>query len=191
MIREYVETDPKSALFALEWLVQDWKTESVAVLILKLFYKDRLSSPKFINRLDGITHSWDLIKIKELIPILLVGETVETAADFTLNLKRTASYDSAKLLEIVSTLVIAFSWNCTEMVEFLIAYCLRAVNDDRNKHTFVFLIRNEFNRIDQYNGGALVGLELFRVVFRVLLLDIPFDSASLIFDEVFNEIESW
>ena len=181
MIRDYLDKDFDSAILALEWLVQDWPTDCIGELILKLFYKDRIYSPKFAQRVYGIIHQWEMKRIQELILILLVGEPLSTIAAFISNFRD--KFDCSELLDMVSVLYYVSNWSMTELFDFLMEYLQCCVPNLKIQKTLLILIELEFDKLS--DSDPLEGLGPFDIIFKFITID----GTSLLFDEDGNEID--
>jgi hypothetical protein len=101
MLLKNIEENQERALYAFEWMVEDWSTESVAEFILKLFYKDRIWSLKFAEIVYGICKGWSIERTQELLPVLLVGEKVDVCAKFFGNFLKASCWGREKMIELI------------------------------------------------------------------------------------------
>jgi hypothetical protein len=130
MILNYINEDPQSAMFALEWMIHDWSVESVAELVLKLFYSHRVNSLIFSTRLFALVHSWPLEKLAELFPIILIGESVLVTSSFFAAWLQVSGWNVDKMADIVIPIIASFKWNPAQMSEFLMEVIYYAYLDD-------------------------------------------------------------
>lgn len=101
MLLKNLEENQERALYAFEWMVEEWSVESVAEFILKLFYKDRIWSFKFAEIVYGTCKGWSIEKIQELLPVLLVGEKVDVCANFFGNILKASGWGREKMVELI------------------------------------------------------------------------------------------
>jgi hypothetical protein len=165
LFREYLELDQKSAMYALEWMVEDWSTESVAEFILKMFYSDRISSVKFAERVYGIIHSWQIERIQELLPILLVGEQVEVCASFMANWLLITRWNSAKLAELIYPIAVGFQWDNGQMYEFLMEYVVNTVKESSSQRSLILVVYEEFDHLKNTDRRAF---DIFELIFHLI-----------------------
>ena len=151
MIREYVETDIQSSLVSLAWLVQDWDIANVAQLILALFHKYRICSPKFAAIVHGITESWNMDDVMYLVPILLVNEPKAEIAAFIRNFKVASGCTTLELTELTSFTMHQYRWDLDEMTDFLIAFNICCNRNEFIRESLNYLIREELGRLEKYS----------------------------------------
>lgn len=129
LILEYVQQDLKSAMLALEWLIEGWSVESVAELVLKLFYSCNISSVEFAERLYLLIQSWDLVETASLIPILLIGEPVSVCSSFFSNWYLISGWDVYQMAELVIPIADGMKWRAKQLEDFLFDTVARLVKD--------------------------------------------------------------
>jgi hypothetical protein len=144
LILEYVEEDQKSAMHALEWLIEGWSIESVAELVLKLFYSCGISSRVFSERLFALIHSWDNLEVAGLIPILLIGESISVCSSFFSHWYIVSGWGANEMAEIVVPIAEGFNWDSIQLPEFLLGTVYLLVDDSIVKQSMMMVIKDEF-----------------------------------------------
>ncbi|KAJ3367505.1 hypothetical protein HDU91_001365 [Kappamyces sp. JEL0680] len=145
MILEYIDQDPASAMFALEWIIDGWSVESVAELVLKLFYAYRISSDVFSQRLFALVHAWPNEKLAELLPIILIGESVVVVSNFFASWLRASGWDVDRMADVVVPIVASFHWNPAQMSEFLMEMVLQVVEDPIVQKSMFMVVHDEID----------------------------------------------
>jgi hypothetical protein len=187
MILAYIDKDPKSAMLALEWMTAEWSVDSVAELVLKLFYADRISSLKFSERLYALVRSWKLEKFNMLLLILLVGETTSTCAQFFANFATVSLFDSHLMSEIVLPVAGGFMWEEGDLSEFLVEFVSATISNPMVQRSLMLVVHDEFERI--ILDPTKTRKDILNI-FELLLCIIIDESTSMSFANVLQDIES-
>jgi hypothetical protein len=184
LILEYVQEDQESAMHALEWLIEGWSVESVAELVLKLFYSCGISSRVFSERLFALIHSWVRVEVAGLIPILLIGESITVCSSFFSHWYIVSGWDVHEMSEIVVPIAEGLNWDAKQLPEFLLGTVYLLVNDSIVRQSMMMVIKDEFvspmqsstefidrfellysivlnerNRVSDLGGNCKVGME--------------------------------
>lgn len=171
MILEYIEQDPESAMYALEWIIEGWAIDSVAELVLKLFYSLRIQSQQFSQRLYRLVHSWKNEKIVELLPILLIGEGVTTCSTFFCSWYQCSGYSSEKMADLVVPIAYGFKWSAEQLSEFLMETTLQICQDTVMQRSLIVVIHDEMevaqNKILLNQLDDAVGV--FEMLYQIIL----------------------
>jgi hypothetical protein len=122
MILEYLEIDPISSMYALQWVIQDWSLETQAEFILKLFYDLGIKNTQFCNRVHSLVHEWSAERQRDLFSILLVGESPLVMSSFFSNwaLLSKSTLCTSGFCDLVVPLVELFRWNVEQIGLFLV-----------------------------------------------------------------------
>ncbi|KAI8897957.1 hypothetical protein BC833DRAFT_591707 [Globomyces pollinis-pini] len=148
LILSYIDKDPESALYALQWMTQDWSLESVAELVLKLFYSTKMNSKLFSNRLYGIVSNWPREKVYDLLPILLIGETPEVCAAFFSEWLKLTNWTSDTMADCIIPLVVGYQWNTEDLSNFLLNFTLATCVDEIVQKSLMLVIHDEMQNIE-------------------------------------------
>ena len=184
LIHQYLSEDGESAMHALCWITEDWTVESVAELVLKLFYAERMDSPLFAKRLWGLCKDWSTERLVELLPILLIGESVSTCSQFFANFYNVSSGDDGntdeaevsssteRLADLVLPIAHGFKWNADQLESFLLETVVALVSDSPTQRSMVIVIHDE---IDTTLNKILLGvkgvdiLNTFEILYHIIL----------------------
>ncbi|KAJ3261525.1 hypothetical protein HK103_005363 [Boothiomyces macroporosus] len=143
LIKDFIEKDFESSIHALEWMTDGWSLESVSELILKLFYTKRISSAIFCRIVWGLAHSWELEKINDLLPVILVGESLSIIAAFVGNWVNISTMGSDNIAELVVGLACAFRWDIDQLEEFLLSLCAFICSDSVLQRSLCLIVHEE------------------------------------------------
>jgi hypothetical protein len=129
MVQEYFDQDAASAINALKWMVQDWSVNSVAEVIIKIFYQYGISSVKFSQVISGLASGWPSDRVCDLLVIILVGEVESAVAAFIISYSTIETRPD--LFEIFSTLSNILCWGdefCKNVLLEMVSKCRDSVN---------------------------------------------------------------
>ncbi|KAJ3323914.1 hypothetical protein HDV06_000890 [Boothiomyces sp. JEL0866] len=143
LIKEFIENDFESSIHALEWMTSGWSLESISELILKLFYTKRISSPLFCKIVWGLVHTWDVERITDLLPVILVGESLAINAAFVGNWINISTMNSEMIAEIVVGLACGFRWDIDQLEEFLLSLCAFICPDSVLQRSLCLVVHEE------------------------------------------------
>jgi hypothetical protein len=143
LILGYIERDVESAMYALEWMIEGWSVETIAELILKLFYSHGLKSEAFCCRVYRMVYQWEMDKVFDLLSILLVGESSAVVAQFFGNWIQQSDWNCDQLTDLIVPLVESYKWNSEQMGLFLVSLSTALVDDPNLRHSLAVIIHSE------------------------------------------------
>jgi hypothetical protein len=93
----------------MKWMSRQWSAPSVAEVVLKLFYKQGISSPKFVQALYFLVQDWPTDRQIDVISVLIIGEKEECIAQFISGWMNCGSLDRAGLVKLIEGTCILIS----------------------------------------------------------------------------------
>lgn len=117
--RLVMDQDTPAVARGFRWLAEGWSMNSLSTLLIKLFYEQGLSHPRFAQLIHLLCDDAqnDQGFVVDLISTLLIGEDASMAARF-LN-QVASSWEDQRVVEVVHQLSLSARWTASFYEEFM------------------------------------------------------------------------